>query len=250
MLVIIGLIVGGVLVGRDLISASEIRAQISQIEKLNTAVNTFRGKFNALPGDISVSNATQFGFANASCAGTAGLRDGNGVIEGNGGSGSKSQGGGETGLFWNDLSSEVGGRLIDAAFTTATCTSTPSVIDLSGLKDYFLPAKITSVDYILVYSHSGSNYFNLSSLGEFGGGIFTGYGKTPIIKAYKIDAKMDDGIPNAGNVKAEFVNGDAVNTTSWPTYQSWACDNSTTNTYNITNDGGNAPNCTLTFKLQ
>lgn len=32
-LVIIGLIVGGVLVGRDLIKAAEVRAQVSQIEK-------------------------------------------------------------------------------------------------------------------------------------------------------------------------------------------------------------------------
>jgi prepilin-type N-terminal cleavage/methylation domain-containing protein len=37
-LVIIGLIVGGVLVGQDLIRAAYIRAQITQIEKFNTAV--------------------------------------------------------------------------------------------------------------------------------------------------------------------------------------------------------------------
>lgn len=81
-LVIVGLIVGGVLVGRDLISAAEVRAQISQIEKYNTAVNTFRGKFNAIPGDMSAATAAQFGFANAACAGTAGYRDGNGIIQG------------------------------------------------------------------------------------------------------------------------------------------------------------------------
>lgn len=39
-LVIIGLIVGGVLVGKDLIIASEVRSQIGQIEKYNTAVHT------------------------------------------------------------------------------------------------------------------------------------------------------------------------------------------------------------------
>src|SRR3982751_930235 len=61
-LVIIGLIVGGVLVGQDLIRAAEVRATISQIEKYNTAVNTFRGKYNALPGDLNASTATAFGF--------------------------------------------------------------------------------------------------------------------------------------------------------------------------------------------
>jgi len=50
-LVIIGLIVGGILVGQDLIHAAEVPAQITQIEKYNQAVNTFRGKYGDLPGD-------------------------------------------------------------------------------------------------------------------------------------------------------------------------------------------------------
>ena len=57
-LVIIGLIVGGVLVGQDLIRAAYIRAQISQIEKFNTAVNTFYGKYQALPGDMNATTAS------------------------------------------------------------------------------------------------------------------------------------------------------------------------------------------------
>lgn len=57
-LVIIGLIVGGVLVGRDLIKAAEIRGEVTQIEQINSAVNTFRLKYNCLPGDCN--NVTQF----------------------------------------------------------------------------------------------------------------------------------------------------------------------------------------------
>ena len=59
-LVIIGLIIGGVLVGRELIAAAEIRQQIGQIEKYNTAVSTFRLKYNCLPGDCL--NAANYGF--------------------------------------------------------------------------------------------------------------------------------------------------------------------------------------------
>lgn len=44
-LVIIGLIIGGVMVGRDLIKTSEVRSQISQIEEFKTAVNTFKVKY-------------------------------------------------------------------------------------------------------------------------------------------------------------------------------------------------------------
>jgi prepilin-type N-terminal cleavage/methylation domain-containing protein len=61
-LVVIGLLVGGVLVGQDLIRAAYVRAQISQIEKFNTAVNTFYGKYQALPGDMNATTATNYGF--------------------------------------------------------------------------------------------------------------------------------------------------------------------------------------------
>jgi hypothetical protein len=81
-LVIIGLIVGGGLVGQNLIAAAEVRAQITQIEKYNSAVNTFRSKFNAIPGDMNVATAQQFGFTvGANCTGLQGKRDGNALIE-------------------------------------------------------------------------------------------------------------------------------------------------------------------------
>lgn len=57
-LVIIGLIIGGVLVGRDMIKAAELRSVITDVERYKTAVNTFRGKYNCLPGDCA--NATDF----------------------------------------------------------------------------------------------------------------------------------------------------------------------------------------------
>ena len=57
-LVIIGLLAGGVLLGKDLIQAAEVRAQISQLEKLETEINTFKIKYNCLSGDCT--NATTF----------------------------------------------------------------------------------------------------------------------------------------------------------------------------------------------
>src|SRR5665213_289434 len=81
-LVIIGLIVGGILVGQDLIKAAEVRAQISQIEKYNQAVNTFRAKFGGLPGDLPAVYANQFGFIPRGSGCNNGRGDGNGLIEG------------------------------------------------------------------------------------------------------------------------------------------------------------------------
>jgi len=50
-LVIIGLIIGGVLVGRDLINAAKLRRIVTAEEQYVAAINTFRVKYNCLPGD-------------------------------------------------------------------------------------------------------------------------------------------------------------------------------------------------------
>ncbi len=52
-LVIIGLLIGGVLVGRDLIESGKIRAQLKQLEDMEGQINTFRIKYNCLPGDCA-----------------------------------------------------------------------------------------------------------------------------------------------------------------------------------------------------
>ena len=54
-LVIIGLIVGGVLAGATLIRNAEMRAIITERDKYETAINTFRLRFKALPGDMATA---------------------------------------------------------------------------------------------------------------------------------------------------------------------------------------------------
>lgn len=51
-LVIIGLIVAGVTMGRDLVRGFQMRDLLGQTEEYIAAINTFKLKFNALPGDI------------------------------------------------------------------------------------------------------------------------------------------------------------------------------------------------------
>ena len=71
-LVIIGLIIGGILVGKDLIVAAANRAYISQLEKYNTATNAFKLKYGCLPGDCAI--ATKIGLQDDG--------DGNGYVSG------------------------------------------------------------------------------------------------------------------------------------------------------------------------
>jgi len=85
-LVIIGLLVGGILVGRDLIEFAKVRAQITQLSDIETQIKTFELKYNCIPGDCpnatdllgsgSVSSYS-YGVCNSSvCNGT-----GNGIVQ-------------------------------------------------------------------------------------------------------------------------------------------------------------------------
>jgi prepilin-type N-terminal cleavage/methylation domain-containing protein len=67
-LVIIGLVVGGVLVGRDLIKAAELRKVVSEIESFQSAITTFKGKYRYYPGDCP--NAEAIWGSDASCPNT------------------------------------------------------------------------------------------------------------------------------------------------------------------------------------
>jgi prepilin-type N-terminal cleavage/methylation domain-containing protein len=261
-LVIIGLIVGGVLVGQDLIRAAEVRATITQIEKYNTAVNTFRGKYDALPGDMNAATATAFGFT---ARGTnAGQGDGNGVIEGwTGSAGDGFIQGGETLSFWVDLSvgnatTPLNINLVDGSFSTATPSAAAPSIAASALSSYFPSAKLGRGNYVYVYSTNGTNYYGMSNLTSTASGVVTSGVSITAQQAYSIDKKVDDGFPITGNVTAAYVNGDsgengtaatAAHTAS-PAASTDCYDSTATPAYALATNNGAGANCALSFQFQ
>src|SRR5689334_22798184 len=62
-LVIIGLITGGIMAGRQMVHAAELRAITTEASKINSAIYTFREKYQALPGDMR--NAVKYWGAQA-----------------------------------------------------------------------------------------------------------------------------------------------------------------------------------------
>lgn len=215
-IVIIGLLVGAVLVGRDMISAAKVRAQVSQIEKYQTAVNVFREKYNCLPGDCK--NAANFGFPARGTYGGQG--DGNEIIEGNRTNSSVTVSGsyesaGETVMFWVDLSMA---NLIEGTFNTASSTLRPAVSITSAtspnLDAYFPAAELGNGRYVYAWSGGTTtdriNYFGLdliiAMLSASCGGVGSGYIDTKwgmsVQEAYNIDKKVDDGKPQGGSVQA------------------------------------------------
>ena len=72
-LVIIGLLLGGVLKGQEMIKNAEIRSVITDVRGLTTAMYAYRDRYNAIPGDDALGS-THTGIASSK-------GDGDGVIE-------------------------------------------------------------------------------------------------------------------------------------------------------------------------
>ena len=56
-LVIIGLIIGGILKGQEVIDSSRQKALLAQVDSYRAAMNTFLDRYGALPGDFTQANA-------------------------------------------------------------------------------------------------------------------------------------------------------------------------------------------------
>jgi prepilin-type N-terminal cleavage/methylation domain-containing protein len=217
-LVIIGLIVGGVLVGKDLIKAAAIRAQISQVEKYQTAVNTFKLKYGYPPGDMPDKEALAFGFAR-NCAFLVPCSNGNGVVNG-------AETGGEldatvvvtadqqneSHVFWTDLNTaQLIAETIKASFPCNTTTT--------NVSSYLPPARIGDGKYIYVWSggvrfgqfiprNNRKLYFAVAGIAELRGCNTGGFTSQPTLKvadAFAIDSKTDDGLPQSGKITATYI---------------------------------------------
>lgn len=214
-LVIIGLIIGGVLVGQDLIKAAELRATSSDIEKYNAAANTFRNRFNGLPGDLLADRATANGLTARS--GAAGHGDGNALLEGCGIRASAL--GCETGLFWVDLTDA---QLLGDAFTVGAGANdgladgdSPAVsaATVADVTRYLPTTALRESSFVHVYPQGGRNFFYLGNLETAATGEVSTVGPAALhevaglagltpAEAAQLDDKVDDGTPSTGILRA------------------------------------------------
>ncbi len=220
-LVIIGLIIGAIAVGRDLVQATKIRMAVAQIEKYKTAVNTFRTKYNAIPGDMTQDQADDAGFTvPPTRTDSAYMTHGNGLLEDLDSSYSTNAGTyffGEGLEFWEDLSSA---GLIAGQFTKATeafGSGGPQKNLTPATLGGFVPASLMgNNNWVVAYgiygdSQAGTalppvlrgNYFQLTGISSTDGNasIIAENDLTPT-QAQNIDTKIDDGVFDTGTVRA------------------------------------------------
>jgi len=188
-LVVIGLIVGGVLVGREMIRAAELRSVMSDITQFETSINTFKIKYNCLPGDCST--ATDF-FS------TSGNGDNDGLVEMNNSY--------EAYRFWQHLA--LAGMIpgeYSGVSGSGGCGN--KCASLTGTN---VPAsKITNGGYMALseLNNNPTYYYNdrYSNLFLFGVAPTSWYNYGPILTGAEvkgIDEKMDDGLLISGKVSS------------------------------------------------
>lgn len=79
-MIIIGLLIGGVLKGQELIKNAQIAATVAQVKGIDGATSAFRDMYNSIPGDLPTPAARLANCAGI-CAAPAAATLGNGVLE-------------------------------------------------------------------------------------------------------------------------------------------------------------------------
>ncbi len=175
-LIVIGLLIGGVLKGRELIESARLKRMISQLSEYQMATSTFLDKFDSLPGD----------YKKASLMINTSLRDGNGngIIDGGGLSSN-----GEALTFWSHLAA-------------AGLIGNPGKDEDKNIGEFGKGAPETCLGggFTIEYTPRGlsGHWFIVGKKnGDHGdGGLLTPQ------QAMSIDKKLDNGYPNSGKVRA------------------------------------------------
>ncbi len=168
-LVIVGLILGGVLKGQEMISNAKVRNMVDQTTAIQTAVYAFQDRYRALPGDYSA--------AVVNIPGCAGNGNGNGFVSTNA----------ERGLFWNHLgcAGYITGNFDGAAANNGlTCNATTCPSNAFG--------GVMKYTWGQFGSGSTSNAHEL----VIGRSI-------PVDVMAEMDRKVDDSIPDTGSLQLD-----------------------------------------------
>ena len=204
-MIIIGLLIGGILKGQELIANAQVTATVAQIKGIDAAFSTFRDKYSVLPGDMT-NGANRLRDCAGLCAtGVPGGALGNGRVDVP-----------AIGTAPTAVATQEG--LV--AFIHMAAADLLSGIDLNGnaLFGSSLPAAKMGGGFWIGHTADGTapgvtnmrpgHYIIFNNVvGAVAAASTTGITTT---QAAQVDRKLDDGIPQTGDVQA--TGQDCVNT--------------------------------------
>lgn len=175
-LVIIGLLLGGVLKGQELINSAKVKNIANDFRTIPLFIYGYQDKFKRLPGD-DPDVATRFGTNGVLATGPSGYKTGNGIIEGKWDSKAVTD---ENVLFWQHA--RLAGLAAGSTdFSDATKASLPSNAEGGQIGIQMTPPPIKDLSGTYYVCSSGIN----SKL------------------AQQLDTTMDDGAPDRGTLRAQ-----------------------------------------------
>lgn len=215
-MIIIGLLIGGVLKGQELITNAQVVSTANQIKGFDAAITTFRDSQNGLPGDLTNPTVRLPNCLNAPCSFVS-TAAGNGIINGGiPGQRNPATGNNESAPAWAQLNAA---NLISGIQQDATVEGfgvlTPAASIGGG---YFLNYSTGTGAVLTGPAGSLSTGHYLTLAGSATANVTAANGLLSTAKAARIDRKLDDGVPNAGNVRGAGNAGCASDTTvtaSW-----------------------------------
>jgi prepilin-type N-terminal cleavage/methylation domain-containing protein len=178
-LVIIGLLLGGVLKGQELITSARVRNLIQQQDGVKAAYFGFLDRFRALPGDYANATSTISGVA----AGTAGCGngDGDGQIES------------AANVYENILAWE---HLSKAGFINGTYTCAATQTNASSPSNPYGQFLNLVFDDAYYATGTATKRHNLKTGGQIASDILA-----------EVDRKVDDGNAATGSFRAQTGTG-------------------------------------------
>lgn len=183
-MVIIGLLIGGILKGQEMIANAQVSATVAQVKGIDAATSTFRDMYDAMPGDIANATTRLPTCANA-CAANG---DGNGQLD-EGIATSASEGL----AFWAHLAAADLLTGVDNSGALVWGEGVPSARAGGGFSVGFH----ADGDFGGVAAGRGGHY-----LGIHGAPADAGVAALQASEAARIDRKMDDGQTDSGSVIA------------------------------------------------
>lgn len=173
-LVIIGLLLGGVLKGQELIDQSKIKRVVNDFNNIGAAFNTYQDRYKAMPGD-DPNAATRWPVVIAG-AGPATAGNGDSIITAALAAVFTGTVGNEGGLAWQHLRAS---GLVSGDMSTAVLSATPEQTPFN------------------------SSYGIGVSASAYGLGIAPTFcASVPAKAAEQLDRQLDDGMPGTGNIRA------------------------------------------------
>ena len=201
-MIIIGLLIGGILKGQELVANAQITSTVAQVKAIDSATTTFRDKYDAFPGDMRTPN-TRLANCNAAPCSLAG--NGNTRLDGSTPDVAPL---GENQRFFIHMAA---GDLLSGVSINGTPANEwggryPKANVGGGFQAAYLSAASLGTNTAAPTGH----YLSLVLTPQ------TAPGSTALtnLQAARLDRKLDDGWPTAGSVFANAAACDYVETTT------------------------------------